>query len=882
MKHARLLLILTLLLMPYRSSGFVESRHQWWEIRLKKVVAEKERLSAREETHPSILRLLGSEAARARGIITVLENDMRNDGSLTHEERTFTQVEVAAEATRVVTPLFALSVMELLVHEPGSAASMAVAREAVARRLERAIGSAMGREDPGLARQIMAGELLPTDWKRISAEITMGRLMAGWKSGEEAACREVSRRLCRELEGYNYRTNGKELRRRALAAAIDHLRGRVNLDSFDGTVAALESSWSWRTAQSSIDRTLAAYVRWLVLMGGDGALPSEKAIRLYAAPLEMDARLFSARHGEYEIGETAVPTSHAGEGSADAVAIPESPRNLAALMEMDRIRISTVRSLTGREERTAFDDTASRFDSIIKRHTDATRDLLIIEEEKALRSQREGSGGKTVALADIRAARNVFEKRLSLLNAYRDRSLAFIKLVWESKRMESGEVVSQYRYRTARCGEYAQFALNLVKGCAGLSAFGDTKLHGRYRAAMGSIGSLFRFTGSSHNLDGRLLPYVARGDIAGLRGIKAESIAVINSMRGEMRDHYARYGRGLSGTEDGRREARKKLEETIAQVEIDALAAHAAECAALLRELDHAGDALARYAVRFHAFYLDAKDGTIAAELAYAAQRGSLIPLVQGFDPPRISREYAAKRYLVNETRTTLARLATLIRFYAKNGTSLRDIPAAEDIEAIETLTGMKVAVRIDAWEMNEANITEIDRKAAAKISAMIRRRSYAPRSGANASAQARNVRTMTVRLDEPAVTMAFPAGWEEREVGGIDSMRGVVKIFSNPDSDSLVRLVALPLVQGGHESAAEDWIRKTGATPVEKKRGRAGGVDYLRILARDKGRNISETCCVEREGYALLINGTTRRDQYMKFRIHFARIIESLGAGTM
>ncbi len=882
MKHACLLLVLTLLFIPYRSSGFVESRHQWWEIRLKKIQEEKARLSSLEDAYPPILQLLDREAARAREIIAVLEDDMRDNGSLTHEERAFTRNEVAAEAERVVPPLFALSVLELLAREPGSAATMAVAREAVAQRLERAIGSALGREDPGLAGRIMAVELSPVDWNRISTEIAMGRLMAGWKPGQEAACREVSRRLCDELTIKNFVTNEKELRRRALLVAAEHLHGRAVLGAFGGTEAALDSAWSWRTAQSSIDRGLAAHVRWAALMGEEAMPAPDTALRVYKTPIDMDALLFSTRHGEFKVEDAVIAPPPAGEQTNTTGHVPEVPRNLPALAEIDRIRTAVVRSLNGREEATLIDATSSRFDSVIQRHTAAALDLLVLEEGKALRQSREVSGKDSHAPAGIRAARAVFDKRLALLRSYRDRSLAFIRLVWESKKIESGEVLSQYRHRTARCREYVALTLDLVKGCAGLPAFGDPSLHGRYRAVMGSLGPLFQFTGSSHNLDQRFLPHVARSDIAKIRGIKAESIAVINSMRSEMRDCYARYGRGLSRTEGNRMEARKKLEEKIAQVEIDALAAHSSECASLIRELDHAGDALARYALLFQTCCRAARDGDISPELAHAARGGSLIPLVSGFDAERISREYAARRYLVNETRASLARLAALIRYYEKNGTILRDLPDAGDIGAIERMAGKIVSVRIDAWEMNEANIAEVDRKAATKISAVIRRRSYSPQNGASSSSPAPQDRATKVRLEEPDITLAIPEGWEESEVGGIDSLRGVTRIYRNPDIGSLVRLVSIPLQKGGHERAAEEWIRKTGATLVEKKRGRAGGIEYLRILARDRDRNISETCCVERDGYALLINGTARRNQYMKFSVHFARIIESLGRDQM
>ncbi|TFH40522.1 MAG: hypothetical protein E4G96_07345, partial [Chrysiogenales bacterium] len=721
------LLFLILFLVPNPASAFVESRHQWWEIRLKNVKDERARLATRNALDPRVIELLENEASRARDIIATLESDMRDDGSLTHVAKIFSDAEVTTEVDRVVTPLFALSVMEILMREQAGAESQRAAREVVNRRLIRAISTASGREDGELARRIMAVEIRPDDWSRITTEIFMGRLMAGWKHGEALARREVAFMVREKLRAKNGPSNGRELRHMAMNTAMEFMRGRGTVDYCMDTEGALERAWSWRLVQSLIERGLSAHEEAMALITSLEGISPERYSGLYKSFLELDSLIFKTRHGDFLLEKNVKPRMHGMDGYALPQEIPDVPQNLAPLVEMDRIRSAALHSLTGREDRKCIEETGYRLKGVVERHNATARDLFSRQEEKARLSTQKGRSEAVANEAEFIAARKLFEKQASFIDAYGKKSLEFLELVWKAKKIESFEIMDHYRYRVARSREYMQFAVELSKECARLAPFDDNRLHGRYRAAMGALGPLFHFIGTSLNIERELLPYLAVNDIATIRGLKTECIGAINSTRGSIRGSFAKYGRGRSRTLEGESKARKRLEETIAHVEIDALAKRASECAALYRELSYAADALAGYAVRLNALHEEAKNDALSDEIEYAAKMGSLVPLIKGFDRARIDREYLTKRYLVNETRTALARLKTMLRFYKKNGTPVRDEPSVGEIEGIEKLIAMKTAVKIDAWEMNEANISEVDRKAAAKLSLMLRRKTYAP-----------------------------------------------------------------------------------------------------------------------------------------------------------
>ena len=89
-------MILFFLFINY-SYGFAESRHQWWEVRLQKLAAEKNRLQKNNTLDPQVPGLIDNEMKRARDILNVIESGMNNDGFPAHEEQVIKEARMETE-----------------------------------------------------------------------------------------------------------------------------------------------------------------------------------------------------------------------------------------------------------------------------------------------------------------------------------------------------------------------------------------------------------------------------------------------------------------------------------------------------------------------------------------------------------------------------------------------------------------------------------------------------------------------------------------------------------------------------------------------------------------------------------------------------------------
>ncbi|OHD65945.1 MAG: hypothetical protein A2176_12675 [Spirochaetes bacterium RBG_13_51_14] len=374
----------------------------------------------------------------------------------------------------------------------------------------------------------------------------------------------------------------------------------------------------------------------------------------------------------------------------------------------------------------------------------------------------------------------------------------------------------------------------------------------------------------------RKVPGMIDNEMAMARGI----IAIFK--RG-IRDDESTNCTKMTMTESAVRKHRNNLNEKIAREEIDALYRHTEECVILYEKFRYAEDALPRYEDAFNSLMKEAGAGTISPSHEHAVTMNSLVPVIQNFDCDRIQREYATRLYLRREAKTAMARLITLSRFYKKNRVMIRYAALSEDIADLERRINTAPRARIDAWVMTESSVSEIDKKAVRKLSLILNRKSYKPAPSRGQTEQENAEASNIISLEEPEFSLNMPQGWEEGTVGKTESFRGVVKSFHSGDGTAMIQLVKLPLDADSDsvKSIAEDWIRTGGCTLVEKKWGKTGALEYLWILARDKKRNISETCSLSKDGYALLIQGTTSRDHYLKFKAQFRKIIDSLRAGA-
>ncbi|MBN2159584.1 MAG: hypothetical protein JW807_09325 [Spirochaetes bacterium] len=864
------------------SYGFVESRLQWWEIRLRKLAAEKASLQKKSDIDRRVLRLIDSEMKRGRELISVFENDMRDDGSLTHETRVMTESDIMAQARKTVPSLRAIRQMEILVDGIGSNAGVQAAREIVKSHICSMISRTLGAESEALADRIMAESITRDEWKNLAAELLIGGMMAGRiRMDNEAVC-AVAEKIAGTLKEKNNTTNGRALRFMSARTALEYLECLGGECPPDRVADVLDASWSWRELRRSIEKELSSCRKIITLMDDASGLPLERVRELYKKPADLDSILFKSRHSRYLNDASPVKTEGNMISGATVMEIPAVPGNIPALEEIDRIRRPAMLSLTGREDRKFFDDLNKKFAAVIKRHTEETKSLFFREEERVrLLREKEGDRIAVVNEEEFRETEKRFADGIALLENYREKSLDAVALLSEGKRMSADAIVEDYRYRLQRNREYLGFAVALTEESSRVSSIEQPRAHIKLSAAMGKIGSIFRHVGTTLSIDRQHLPFLSRQDIITIRRLKADFTGTMYSLRSDMRNCFARYVREHSAAEGAGAQAREGLQEKIAQDEIYAHLSHARECVDLYGQFTYGADALERYADAFNALLKEARSGAVSPGLEYAIKMYTLIPSIKDFNADLLRIERTTKSYLRNETKSALARLVYLLQYYRKNRIDIGDPPTQDELASLEASISSYPSVKIGSWTMNETNFSEIDKKAVKKLSLSVKRASLVVHADTGTETVPDHNAT-SVSLREPGLSLDIPMGWKEDAVTEIESYLGVVKSFSNGTIDSSIRLITLPLEDGDAKAAAEAWMEKSGCTPVGKKWDSANGLQYIRIHGRDRSKNIVETCALSLDGVAVLISGKTSKARYAVFRAQFNRIIGSVQSGGM
>lgn len=857
--------------------GFVENRHQWWEIRLQKLSTEKEKIQKNRDIDPRVTGLLESEIVRARDILSIFESDLKGNGALTHVAHQITENEIAGEARAVAPPLFSIYLLESMTGETGTGIPINEARNAAQENLYNLVRSALGSESNPLVEKIMKEDISHDDWKNISLELFTGRLMESRKELEEKMVSGVGAAVLKKLRESGSTANARELRAMTLQASLEYLR-EFNINRhLPGPGHALDLSWSWKMIRTDIERELGAYRSISAMLAGAGDLSPERIRTYYRNSAEFESLLFKGRRDRIMIGTAAGAAKIAAPGR-DAMDIPGQPKMILLLDEMDRLRKSALQTVTGREDRKFLDSIGNNLSAVITRHTEETRNAFFREEERVRMIRAKGGDQRALkGEADFREAKKAFLHSLDLLKEYRDRSVRFIDFASKSKRISVESIVGRYRYQIQRQGEYLSFLKELVSGCASLSTLNDRQAHKKFRIAYGRSGSLFKYVGASLGIDKIYLPHLSRSDIATIRELKAEFLGTMHALKSDMRNAYDDYSMKKILSEGTARKSGTDIKEKIAQQEIDTQFRYARECVSLYGAFHYADEAFIRYLDRFNGFVNQAKNGDLSSRMEYTVKMNSLIPAVENFDAARIGRELATKKYLHSEARTALSRLITLIHFYKKNHVEVKDVPAAEEITALEARLRGPAQVKIDSWLMNETNFMEIDRKAMKKLSLIMYRKSMDRSKGGSTEKKPEAHSGRTVTIDEPALSLSLPRGWEEDPDDVAGGGPGMTRTFRGNDADTSILLVKLPLENGDVKSVSERWIEKSGNSLVEKRWEKAGGLEYLWILARDKNRNIIETCSVSKDGFAFLISGKTSRTNYYKFKNQFRQVVGSL-----
>ncbi|MDM7926757.1 MAG: hypothetical protein QUS35_12145, partial [bacterium] len=385
-----------------------------------------------------------------------------------------------------------------------------------------------GAETDRFVEAYMKDGIGPDEWKGITVELGLGRIMEDGPRFREQSRMAVLDSALREMAGRNNRANNVELGALISRTARSIINGCPVQPPADGR-SILEKTRTWKNIRSALEKDLASCASIISLLPGNPA-SLDQVHTLYKNPDMLEAA-FTVSLNDAVRGVTAGNKSSGEKRPAGfALEIPPVTGYRAALDEMHKMRKALVLSVTGREDRQFFDDLKKRFDAVIARHTAGTKQHFFREEEK-LRRRAEGAPA-AFNEREFHAAKLMFGSIISLLDECGNKSVALVSLVSSSKKIASGEIVALSRHRARRDREYLEHLAGLVSECAGLPATHDPESVKRFTAACDRTASLFAFAGALPAPDTLRRPFLTRQDGIIMKELAAGHTAAVRTLKG--------------------------------------------------------------------------------------------------------------------------------------------------------------------------------------------------------------------------------------------------------------------------------------------------------------------------------------------------------------
>ncbi len=867
--------LFTLLLTGSATPGFVQNRYQWWKIRHQRLNEEKARLVKAGLDDRRILDLVDAEITDAVEILSVYEKKLNNDGSLTYIRKEITPELLHREIENLVPQLFALWYCETLVNDAGSQESLEEAKKAVSRVLGDKLAERFGAGSEELAALILREDISLNQWKNLSMEYFIERMMLEQGAAEKAIIAETTAAVREQLHHTGGRATVTELRGMILSAANARMENRAAAVSRISK-RALKKSWSWNGINARVERQSDIYSDIINMMKISGRVSFDRIRHLHKNPAELESLVFSGSNERHLFpGHVDAARKDNDDESALTLVIPVLPRNRASLLEMESLRKRAVESITGKEKREYFTELEKEFNRIIGKNMNRTNRVFIHEEER-MRILKEKSGEGELQVGNLETfdrAKKIFRNRLHLLYHYKKSSLEFVNWVHDSKKIISSEVVDQYRYQAGRSRDYGEFVAGLVR-MASLAPASDNETYKRLLVSVQRSENIFQSIEHALSLDHEYYPYMNEADASEIRVIKGSLVKEINLARYDVKKSYTAFLRRKAEAKRKEREVLDNLESKIAQHEVDLMLDNALRYSSKYRDMNYLEEAFSDYVLKYRELERQARMDHMTADLKTALRQRSIIPVVDGFDDRKLAGEIRVAGYLKTGARAALARLGAIVQYYKRNRIEIEGYPGADEINAIQGMINRSIVVPVAEWRMHEQNYHEIDRKAMQKLADIVRRNIWLSRASGDGDDEDTAV---SVKLAAGECSLTIPRGWSEQNTGEVDKYRGVLRTYISMDNESSIRLVQLPVKRLTPKEITERWLRENGETLVKKEWTRKGDRQFLRVLSRDGNDTVTETYSLERNGLVILVSGQTTRSKYMLFKNKLDSVIESL-----
>ncbi len=854
MKSLRLAVAIILMnLFLVSSYGLNQSRFEWWKQREAELARERKVLAGRTDMDPRLMAALDRDLERTREILRLMK--LGESGPAGKGESS----EGDAPSPKSLMDSICL---EHVLAEGESRESVEAAARSVELAAAGLVKERFGRGDGETAKYLMQEEVSLPRLRLLAAEMTMVRAMnlAEGERGVPAAT---------DKEGSVKTIRGRERIKNRLKGV--------------GDSALLERCAVWKKIRRRMEMRLQgclAIGRWMEESRMKYS-PAETA-HFMKNPLSLDARTFGALIEEYGMAYPQKEAdSQGGEGDKrDAPEIPRIPPITPLLKTMDQTRKKALLGIQGRENEEYFQEIDRRLQNLIRKQMKPSEEMfrrLETDEKPGGNAEKEGEGKglmkkPSAFQREIQVARGLLDGRRKLAESYRDRSMAFLRMVSLTRKGDGNAVMGDFRIMAESASHSVEYLERIMRDT--LEAADLDREEKKNRLAL--------YTLRNSQLYSLLLelPYAERDEYPFLQ---PDQVREMKNTRAAMTVAVKKSRQRISGLaralqRANAKEARlKKVRDNraghrLAQYELEILLSGLRDYEKLHESMNYAEEAFAGYLIVFNGLNKQAEKGDVSLEMEKTLREKSLLSLVPGFDRKRIQREYKTRKFAAGKISLALSRIFYLVEFYRKNHLALSNYPSRDEVRELNRKIEKRLSVDVSQWKMDEKNFEMVDKKAVTRLTLHYHKNIWRKGSGRKEGSPGE-----TMRIMEEGLRFDLPAGWREKRVSQRDREKGITRQFMTPDGKAMIQVAVYSPDGKDARGICEIWLKRMGKKIIKEKWGKKDDLEYFWSIAGDDHRTVLESYVFPRGSKVIILSGETMRGRYGFFKNKMEDVFQSV-----
>jgi len=848
----KLILILIILIPAVLSAS--DARVERWQSRIDRLLNYREKSAKLPFYGKEAEELLNHEIKSAEEFISLLNRYSAGDGTVKTEPRKYTVEEIEKITSNLAEPVVAIYYMAEMIKDYGSPAVNSAVKEDINRYASK----------KGLNPLKMKSKEAET----LARKYIIQKYISGYEQSKKKAVADILGRTEYELSRTGYSSNEINLDE-IIIQNIEKVSSQgINRETrFDE--ACLTSLSEWKEIEKEAGTISRRRDAATAFSEKQGITVSAEMRR--GGITRISLQVFSPlRDSLKEMCGNTAKTPPAGYNNP-LYEIPDFKRIETAVDDIDEYRNSLISSMNGSEGK-GFISKVRKNNSGLALRQLRLYDKLFQREKMRIASLKQSSSGIIIYNEEIfNAAEKHFADIKEKLLIYSDLSSDFIEALYNSWRINPDEFLAVYRSKTLKNIDTLSFIEKLTSDSVPAGKRGNAGINSLYHACSRVLFTIMRdfYTGERipAEVRGTMTPEQVRA-FAGINsGLRVKGKAMAVSARKNLELFSAAYNDAVSS----RKESIIASETCLGQEEVDRLFSCAKKYADYISSMGYTAQSLKDYSDEYEKITVDIENGNDLSCYLERINSGSIIPLVSGFTPEQIDSEMKLREMLAGEGNEALSGAVALMQYYSRRGYRLKFVYTPEEIQAVKEKFSGTPEVRISSWKMNGKNYRFIDANASASLKKLINRKAWHQDLKAGADGE--------MEKFSPDgnfnFSISLPEGW--KRTGNTGNSGNISLSLQSPDLLGNILLQTEKQETGTLREFSDHWLKGKGFTPVAKEWGKINDIDYLVTVSKNSFGRITESYMVKKEGYIILISGSSEKKRYSSMSRNLKGIFSSL-----